>query len=35
MDCVLLTQDLVTSGAVFWDATSRSLIDRLPNYLTP
>ena len=42
MDWVLLIQDLVTGGAVFWDVTSRNLIDRLlqdsiylPNYLAP
>ena len=42
MNWVLLTQDLVTAGAVFWDVTSRILIDRLlqdsiylPNYLAP
>jgi hypothetical protein len=42
MDWVLLNQDLVTGGAVFWDVTSRSLMNRLiqdciylPNYLQP
>jgi len=42
MDWVLLTQDLATGGAVFWDVMTCSLIDRplqdsicLPNYLAP
>lgn len=42
MDWILLTQDLVTDGVVFWDVKSRSLVDRLlqdsiylPNYLAP